>query len=99
MGNVGPLAPAWAGSESVLNITAATLITVGRAMVGSVSILVAGSAAGTVNDAASTAAANAANAIIPLPTTVSSDTKSWVVKNGIVVVPGTGQTIAITFSL
>jgi hypothetical protein len=87
------------GFLTQLNITTPTLVAAGAGLVASVSVVVPGSAAGTVNDAASTGAASAANAFLTLPPTNTSFLAArWKVDMGIVVVPGTGQTIAISYS-
>lgn len=80
-----------------LNITAATVVKASAGQVVTISVLVAGSAAGTVNDCATTGAAAAANAICPTPTTVGIYPVNFPATTGIVVTPGTGQTLAISF--
>lgn len=67
-----------------------------------IAVIVAGSAAGTANDCATTGAAAAANQICLIPNTISAAapvlTVDWPCNTGIVIVPGTGQTVAVTFS-
>lgn len=90
--SLGPLSPA--------NITAPTLVAGKSSFLSSISILVAGSASGTINDASSVAAAQAdsTTAKIALPMTAGIIPARWSFNNGIVVLPGTGQTIAVTFA-
>lgn len=88
------------GSEtSVYNITVATVIKATAGVVGKISCIVAGSTTGTLNDCATTGAVATSNeiAIIPLAVTTSPLLYDWTTSTGIVVVPGTGQTLAVTF--
>lgn len=84
-------------ASSVKNITAATVVkaTPGTALV--VSVVVAGSAAGFVHDAATTGTAAASNAIAVTPAAVGTQILRFPCSAGIVVAPGTGQTIAIAY--
>jgi hypothetical protein len=95
---VGGLLVAVGGLYSALDITASTVIKTGAGRVAKVSVLVAGSAAGTVNDCATTGAAAVANQIYTIPNTVGTYTLDWPTTLGIVVVPGTGQTLAVSYS-
>lgn len=93
------------GKCSALNLSgAAQLImavpkdfAIGQARLVRVNVLVAGSAAGSVNDAATVAAAATANQIFVIPNTVGSYLVDWPILSGIVVTPGTGQTVAIVY--
>lgn len=84
-------------TSRTLNITAATVIKASAGQVVTISVLVAGDAAGTVNDCATTGAAAASNAICPIPDTVGIYPVNFPATTGIVVAPGTGQTLAISF--
>lgn len=84
------------GAKLASGITAATLVQTGQGRVARVSVVVAGSAAGAVYDA--TDASATTNQIAVLPTTVGVIEINLPVNNGIVVAPGTGQTIAISYS-
>lgn len=83
----------------VLNITSATVIKAAPGNINWVSVLVAGSAAGTLNDCATTGAAASSNAIAALPNAVGNQDyfKPRRCGTGIVVTPGSGQTIAIGY--
>jgi hypothetical protein len=85
-------------TNSALNITTATVVkaTPGRAIL--LSVLVAGSGVGGVYDHATTAGVGAANEIFIVPETVGTYTLDWPCAVGIVVVPGTGQTLALTYA-
>ncbi|OYV51057.1 MAG: hypothetical protein B7X10_00945 [Burkholderiales bacterium 21-58-4] len=61
------------------------------------SVVVAGSAAGAIYDAATTGSVAASNEISTVPTTGTVIALDWPVATGIVVAPGTGQTLAITY--
>lgn len=85
------------GLLSTLNITAATIVKASAGRIFRFSVVVAGSATGTVNDCATTAAAAASNQIATTPTTLGTTILNWPCTTGIVIVPGTGQTIAVTW--
>lgn len=86
------------GSTTTKNITAATLLrAAGPGRVCKVSVIVAGSAAGTVNDVATTGAAAVANQIAAIPNTIGVISVDMPCALGMVVVPGTGQTLAVSF--
>jgi len=85
------------GNAGSLNITAARVVkaTAGRA--ARVSVIVAGSAPGSVNDAATTGTVATANLVYVIPNTVGIYTIDWPCTTGITVTPGTGQTVAISY--
>jgi len=81
---------------AVLNITSATVVKASAGYIGRVSVVVAG-AAGAIYDYASTSGYAAANEIAVLPATIGLTAYDWPVSTGILVVPGAGQTISISF--
>jgi len=81
-----------------LNITAATVLKVGAGRVLKIQVLVAGSAAGTVNDCATTGAAAAANELAAIPNEVGAVDLNVAFQTGLVVVPGTGQTLVAYYN-
>ena len=89
-----------AGLKSVLNITAATLVKASAGRLATISVLVVGTTVGSANDSATVAGAAPANqiAVIPEAVTTSPLVMNFPCKNGIVVTPGTGQTLAVSFS-
>lgn len=103
-----PNNPAWsadtgtyvAGNNSALNITATTLVKSTPGRLASISVLVAGTTVGRANDAATTAGAAAANQILVIPQAVTTEPLviNWPCKSGIVITPGTGQTLAVSYS-
>lgn len=85
-------------NSSALNITANTVVKSAHGFVATVSVLVAGSANGGLYDAATVSAAVDATEIFSIPQTVGTYTINFPTLNGIVVKPGAGQTIAISYS-
>jgi len=85
------------GQKTFFNITAATVVKATAGRIAKVSVIVAGSAAGSIYDAATTGAAGAANEIAVIPATAGMINLDFPVSNGIVVTPGTGQTLAVSF--
>lgn len=79
------------------NITVATVIKATPGRVAKVIVQVAGSAAGTVNNCITTGAAAIANQIATIPAAVAVIPLSWPCSAGITVVPGTGQTLTVSF--
>jgi hypothetical protein len=94
----GALITAGSANNTTLNITAATVVKATPGLVFRVSVQVAGTGTGTVNDCATTGAAAAANQIYVIPETVGVVAIDWPCLTGIVVTPGTGQTVAISWS-
>jgi hypothetical protein len=86
------------GVKSSPAINTTTLVQSGAGRVASLSVIVAGSANGIVYDALSTAAYTAADRISIIPTTVGVHIVNMPVSSGIVVAPGTGQTVTISYS-
>lgn len=93
-----PLVPRMGGSQSTLNITAATVVKAAPGTIWRVNVVVAGTAAGAVYDAATTAGDTAANQIASIPDTVGPIDLTFPCATGILVVPGTSQTLAVSFS-
>ena len=91
------LGPGPAGANSQLNITAATVVKAAPGVLLSVSVIVAGSAAGGAYDTTTTGGAAAATQIGTIPNTVGLIQFSWNCLNGIVIVPPTGGTVAVSF--
>lgn len=84
------------GSKLFSSITAATLVQSGQGRLARVSVVVAGSSAGSIYDASVSTATT--NQIWVIPNTVGVTDVNLPVNNGIVVVPGTGQTVVISYS-
>lgn len=84
-------------NKSTLNTTVGSVISTGAATVNRVVVVVAGTAAGSVNDTTAVSLAGAANQIASAPTIAGSYAVDMPVNNGIVLVPGTGQTLALSW--
>ena len=90
-----------AGSANALGITTATVVKAGKGVLYSISEVVDGSGAGAIYDSASTTGNTTANAIATIPATggtLNNINLPFVFVNGLVVAPGTGQTIAVSYS-
>lgn len=85
------------GQSQTYNITAATVIKAAPGRVFRVNVQVAGSTTGTVNDCLTTGAAAIANQVAVIPDTVGPLLLEWPCATGIVVVPGTGQTLSVSY--
>jgi len=83
--------------NSLLNISTATVVKATPGKIGKVIVNVAGSAAGTVSDVATTGAVAAGNLIATIPNTVGIYPLNFPAKVGIVITPGTGQTVSVSF--
>jgi hypothetical protein len=97
---VAPQPPA--GITRTLNITAATVVKATPGTIYSISIVVAGSADGAIYDHATTSGVAAANQIGAIPQTdgglLNYGSVGFPCTAGIVIVPGTGQTISIAYA-
>ena len=80
-----------------LNITAVTQVKTGEGRVASVSVLVAGSGEGGVNDSATTGGAGITNQLAVIPATVGVYEIDFPFTAGLVITPGTGQTVAVSY--
>ena len=86
------------GAQTSATLTAATLIYVGKGYLVNFSVVVAGSAAGTISNAGTIASVAAANALCAIPATVGVVKLGQVFSTGLVVTPGTGQSVNVTYS-
>jgi len=88
------------GAKNALNLTAATLVKGAPGTLLAVSVIVAGSAAGKVNDVATVGGVAAGNQILAVPNAVgpmNGLSRGLSFSNGLVVTPGTGQTVAVFY--
>ena len=69
----------------------------GQARVLRVNVVVAGSTVGSVNDCATVAAAAAGNLVAAIPNVVGPILIDMPLLVGLVVIPGTGQTVSVTY--
>lgn len=86
------------GVSSTYNISAATVVKATKGTLMRVSVITAGTTAGTVNDVATTGGAAVGNQIGTIPDTVGTYEFAWPCATGIVVVPGTGQVLAVSYN-
>jgi len=87
------------GTVTSATVTTTTQIVVGAGRLVNVSVVVAGTTSGLIHNAASTGAAAAANALVAVPTTVGVHPANQLFTNGLVIVPGTGQSLNVTYSV
>lgn len=89
------------GSQATLNITAATIVDTGAGRVARISVIAAGSTAGAVYDSNSTTGNTAANQIAVIPANQAAGsiiTIDFPYSSGLVVVPGTGGNLGVSFT-
>jgi len=84
------------GQLNAAGLTAATVVKSVAGRIANVSVIVAGSAAGFVYDAAKTGVTN--KPLFVIPTTVGIYVVNLPASFGIVVAPGTGQTVTVSYS-
>jgi hypothetical protein len=85
------------GVATALNATSATLIKSTPGRLARIDVVVAGSTAGATYDTNSTSSTAASNQICAIPNTVGPIWLDWPAQVGIVLSPGTGQTLAIAY--
>lgn len=87
------------GANNVLNITTATVVKSTQGVLWSVSVIVAGSAAGGVYDANTTGGNVQANQVGAIANAVTSQPLAfnWLCYNGILIVPPTGGAVSVSF--
>ena len=93
-----PLVPRPGGSNSSLNITAATVVKATPGTLWTVNVTTAGSTVGSASDVATVGGVAAANLIAEIPNTVGTYVLTWPCKVGIVITPGTGQVISVAYA-
>lgn len=93
-----PLAPSPWGNATALDISSATVAKSSPGVLVSVQVITAGSTAGAAYDSTSTSGNTAANQVCAIPNTVGVYPVQMPCASGIVVSPGTGQVVAISYS-
>ena len=86
------------GSQAALAISSNTSVKIGNGRIAIVSVTVAGSAPGALYDAASVSLAGTANKMFVIPNTVGTTVVNLPFLNGLVVEPGSGQTVTVSYS-
>jgi hypothetical protein len=87
------------GVYTSTTVTGQALVVAGKGYLVSFSVVVAGSASGTINNSATTVQASAANALCAVPNTIGVYPCGQVFNTGLVITPGTGQSVNVTYSL
>lgn len=87
------------GTNTSATVTAQTAVVSGKGFLVNFSVVVAGTTTGTINNASTVALAGAANALCATPTTTGVYPCGLVFNNGLVITPGTGQSVNITYTL
>jgi len=85
------------GTLTSATVTAATLIFQGKGRLVNFAVVVAGSTTGGIYNSTSTSPA-ASNQMCAVPTTVGVYPTGQIFTSGLVIVPGTGQSINVTYS-
>ena len=87
-----------AGNLTSATVTASTLVVTGQGRLVSVAVVAKGSGAGTINNAQTVAAAAASNVLLTVPDTAETVLQAGQMFNlGLVIIPGTGQSINVTY--
>ncbi len=86
------------GTQTSITITAATVIYVGAGYLVNLSVVVAGTTVGTVSNTGAIGTVAAANALCAIPNTIGIVRVGQVFSTGLVVTPGTGQSVNVTYS-
>ena len=86
------------GNANALNITAPTVIKAHPGTIFNVSVTTAGSTAGKVSDVATVAGVAASNLVFSIPTVAGIYRLEFPCEQGIVITPGTGQVLSVSFS-
>jgi hypothetical protein len=84
------------GTTRSATLTAATLVSSGQGRIASISVVVAGSSACVVYD--SNAVASLTNGLAAVTNAIGVTVINMPYNNGLVVVPGTGMTVVISYS-
>ena len=87
------------GTVTSATVTAATLVVTGKGYLVNVSVVVAGSASGLVSNYTASTSVPASSALMATPATVGIYRSGQVFTSGLVITPGTGQSINVTYSL
>lgn len=79
--------------------TSQVVAVTGSGRLVSISVIVAGTTNGTVNNAQTTTLAAASNALVAIPNTIGVYQCGCAFTNGLVITPGTGQSVNVTYSV
>jgi hypothetical protein len=87
------------GTTTSATVTAATLVVTGKGYLVNFAVVVAGSASGLVSNYTAATSVPALSALAATPATIGVYPCGQVFTNGLVITPGTGQSINVTYSL
>ena len=96
--NLGQTTVRGMGTLTSATVTTSTLVFTGPGYLVNFASVVAGTASGLVYDFASITSPLAANALCATPTTIGVYKAGQTFVNGLVIVPGTGQSINVTYA-
>lgn len=86
------------GTQTSATITTATVIYVGKGYLVNFAVVVAGATVGTISNTGTVSTVAAANALCAIPNTVGIVNVGQVFSAGLVVTPGSGQSVNVTYS-
>jgi secreted trypsin-like serine protease len=98
LNNIGQVNLRSLGTQTSSTVTSSTLVITGSGYLVNFSVVVAGTTAGTIYNTSSTSSTSASNALCAIPATIGITKVGQVFTNGLVIVPGTGQSINVTYS-
>lgn len=99
LGQIQQALAAEVATVTTATVTASTFITAGKGRLLRVSVLVAGTTVGFVHNSQTPTGASAANALVAAPNTIGVYEAGLVFDSGLVIVPGTGQSLNVTYLL
>lgn len=87
-----------AGTVTSLTVTSTTVVFVGSGRLVNFAVVIKGTGDGKIHNAATAGAATAANALCATPQVVGVYQCGQIFTNGLVIDPGAGQSINVTYS-
>lgn len=87
------------GTVTSLTVTSSTLIVAGSGYIVNFAVVVGGTGTGLIYDFPTTASPLASKALCATPTTIGVYPTGQFFTTGLLIVPGTGQSINVTYSL
>lgn len=97
LSNIAQASARQQGTATSQTVTSSTVVLSGKGYLSRFSVVVAGSTTGTINDASASVLPAATNALCTIPTVVGIYEAGLVFSNGLTIVPGTGQSVNITY--